>query len=804
MVWRGAGFFLAWFAVGVAPSLATDPAVDRTSLQEEGRLIVDLMQNMHVTGRAFRDIGGAEILKLYLDQLDPEHLFLTANEIETLSIRYQRTLKSVYLMKGDATPAKDLHALVTKRADARLKWLRSLLEKPLPDRPEEVFKDLEKPVANDRELNEFWERKVLDATLRWELAGLKREAAQRKVLLQFEEGVERYRTTPDSEIRAAFFDAAMRTFDAHSGYFSPDTAREASARLSGFSSGVGLRLEKQKNHLVIASVIPGSPADVEGSFGPGDRVEQAFDETGQVLADGQASLLTWDRVLNGKTGTRVKLVGVTPRGPVATVLVAEELVVPADLAYATTISLASEPGEARRRALVLRWPSFYTRDDQKRGYSLEADLRELLSAAGPVDLVVADVRDNPGGSLPEAVAAVGLFLPQVTAVRIGHPNGKTDALPTMGSPAWTGPLAVLVSAHSASASELFSAAMQHHKRSWIIGPPHTFGKGTVQQYMDLNRSALHANRATEWGTARVTTDLFLRPDGRPIQRVGVASDLVVPWPGYSEENLEEAIPYALEPKAFSVSDEPGVITDLRGPTTILERERANIATRAEGWDYAYRLVEVSDASKRENGDTLAFGSRLKVLREQVTSWLELREQGSKFIAHSPLAIDRLRLSRVEEKHGLHRNLAFERVRTSGRPLLRRNWYACYVASDGQVQEQDLRKSQFIAWAPLAQKCSGLWAVRGIEKATDIDAAALMQQLDLLEDWSDAELAGLAGDLGIAASDTPTFFEAIDALLMAGLVADEPMRRNREKVDLPLLAALRLHAWPVPLNTPPSP
>ena len=175
------------------------------------------------------------------------------------------------------------------------------------------------------------------------------------------------------------------------------------------------------------------------------------------------------------------------------------------------------------------------------------ELIETMKATG-LDGLVIDLRQNPGGLLTEAVALSGLFVPSGPVMLSRGQNGQAkELLITAGEPIYTGPLAILTSSHSASASEVFAGAMKFHRRALVIGEASTFGKGTMQSYIELAKAtgAKPGQGAETWGTLRLTTERFFLPDGIAVQINGIPSDLVLPLPESTGRDREADLTHAL-------------------------------------------------------------------------------------------------------------------------------------------------------------------------------------------------------------------------------------------------------------------
>lgn len=331
-------------------------------------------------------------------------------------------------------------------------------------------------------------------------------------------------------MRERFFDAIIRSYDPHSGYFSADSSREFALEMEKAVVGLGLNLRKENGHCVVAAVHSGGSADLNSAIAPGDHIE--------ALAEGDAPWIETDhlrlreivKLMRGTAGAKLR-VAYRPGGTasrIETTLERTRIILGDDRAQGAVSEVPGTEGKKRRIGWI-DLPSFYTAGENSSLTSGARDVRELLGqmATAPLDGLVLDLRDNPGGALTEAVALSEIFLPQGLVMLSRGMDAKLKEHSMQPSePLFKGPLVVLVSPHSASASEVFAGAMRHHKRAVIVGPGPTFGKGTVQAYIELSKN--FGSDADDWGTLRVTTERFYQPGGQAVQRAGITPDIFFP------------------------------------------------------------------------------------------------------------------------------------------------------------------------------------------------------------------------------------------------------------------------------------
>jgi carboxyl-terminal processing protease len=546
---------------GATPSLENRiPRDDRRLLQNEALFIIELLQDYHYASRPFRDLDSPEFLDRYLSRLDPDRLIFTAGDVGFLHRRFDRNLKTVYLFAGDLRPGFEIYDFFAARANTRSDWILARLQRPF---------DLNHPgTINLRREESLWPADAAAADALWEqwlqarLVGAIARGASREEALARERDFaakshEHLAGVDPLVVREQFLTCLLEFFDPHSGYFSRENADEFDVEMTGAVVGIGLDLQAVGGRFLVQAVRPGGPCDLSGEIWPGDEIVSVAE--GKAPARRLAGLRLRDvvRLIRGNPGSRLAL-AVRAAGhpgdlrPIT--LTRARVNLPADHARALLVRV---PGASIPRKIgVIVLPTFYG-SEAKDGVSvsMSAEVRDLvrkLAEAGAQALVV-DVRDNPGGLLIEGARLTGLFLqggPLVfTQGLAGKPEILHDDDPTA---AFAGPLVVLTSPQSASASEVFSGALQCYRRALVVGTGSTFGKGTVQSYMDLH---ILPNLPPEikrlGGVARVTDQLYYLPDGRSPQSTGVLPDIVLPAyrpPGLRTESL---LPHALPATTIS-------------------------------------------------------------------------------------------------------------------------------------------------------------------------------------------------------------------------------------------------------------
>ncbi len=550
-----------------ATTQPTEPVQFKPSLDQRLRsnLATKFLANWHYKDTRLDDELSVKIFDRYLDLLDPNFSFFLASDIETFS-PYRLNLDEA-LQHADPAPAYDMFNVYVVRVHERVKFAREQLKEPMDFTVDESYgwdRSDVKWAKSEKELNEFWRQRVKNDFLRLRLAG-KEDANIIETLDDRYHNLDRRITELDSDdIFQFFMNAYAQSIEPHTAYMSPRSSEnfEISMRLS--LEGIGALLGRENEYTNIARVVTGGPADKDGRLKAGHRVTAV----GQGREGKMVDVIGWrvDDVVDLIRGPKLTVVRLEvfhedtgPDGPVTIIdIVRDEVKLEEQAAKSRIIELPGE-GDEIVKVGVIDLPVFYL-DFNGRAQNLPdyrsstRDVRNLINemkAEGIQGLVV-DLRNNGGGSLLEATTLTGLFIDEGPVVQVRNSSGRIsteeDTDPGM---AWDGPMAVLVNRYSASASEIFAAAIQDYGRGLIIGET-TFGKGTVQNLVDLDDYA-PAGDAGKMGQLKITMAQFFRVNGGSTQNKGVEPDIRFPSAGdpedYGERSLDNALPWTEIPAA---------------------------------------------------------------------------------------------------------------------------------------------------------------------------------------------------------------------------------------------------------------
>jgi len=570
---------LALCALVLTAATAAPPVV-AASKETIAMSVGRLLEEGHYTRQKLNEEISKKFLQSYLELLDFSHLFFTQQDVDALNTKYGNSIAGDVLL-GTLKPAYEIYALYTKRVDDRVAKIKELLKQPI-DFKSNATVELSRQKApwpkDEAEADQLWRGRITNELLQEHLSEHPIEPAPQLVARRYDRLARNVHEQDKDEQIKLFLDALAQAYDPHSEYLSKADMKNFSINMGLSLVGIGAMLRSEDGYAKIESLVPGGPAQLDGRLKVGDRIT--------AVAQGQADYvdvreMRLDKVvemIRGKKGTRVRLLAIPsdatdPSRRKNVELVRDEIKLKDQEARADIIIKKDENGDP----IKLGWltlPSFYA-DMDRHQKSTTRDVLALLKRLKKENIagLVIDLRRNGGGSLEEALSLTGLFLKSGPIVQTKDYNGsiRISSDPDPGI-AYSGPLIVLTSRQSASASEIFAAALQDYGRAVIVGDKNTFGKGTVQTILPIGRFAsLLGSHSDEDGALKLTIQKFYRVAGGSTQLHGVASDIVLPslsdLPEFGEGALKNALAYdeVTKAKYTKWSDNHSLFVDqLRG------------------------------------------------------------------------------------------------------------------------------------------------------------------------------------------------------------------------------------------------
>ena len=526
------------------PLAAPVSALEDASLQPSdrhakiSRLVTTLFEHSHYSQVDIDDDVSSQMLDRYIEAMDGNRHYFLASDIAEFEA-YRTELDDV-VKRGELDPVFEMYERYTVRTRERLNHAIALLDEEPDFTIDEryVFDRTEMPWAVDQaELDEIWRKRVKNDGLSLVMTGKSWDETSELLRKRYERVLKRVDQINSDDVFEAFMNAYSHTLDPHSSYFSPRNSEEYRIQMSLSYFGIGASLLLQDDYIAVLNVIPGGPAAVDGSIKPNDRITAVGQGDDGQLVD----VVGWRlddvvELIRGPGGTTVRLqvlgAGAAPGSETHVIaLIRDKIKLEAQAAQKERMEI--QRGDQTLNIGVIQVPSFY-QDYNARAAgaddytSTTADVRRLISELEEegIDGLVLDLRNNGGGHLSEATSLTGLFIERGPVVQLRDTNGRIEVLKDP-SPAkvYDGPLAVLVNRYSASASEIFAAAIQDYKRGVVIGQQ-TFGKGTVQNLYPLDRYAPGSD--PRFGQLTLTIGKYYRVTGGSTQHRGVLPDIELP------------------------------------------------------------------------------------------------------------------------------------------------------------------------------------------------------------------------------------------------------------------------------------
>jgi carboxyl-terminal processing protease len=589
---------------------ATELLAPKTEQRFASRLATRFISSYHYHAQDLDQALSERIFDQYLRLLDGNRVYFVAEDITDLE-RYRTHLHEA-LRSADLEPAFDIFNRYVRRVAERTDFALKLLESDFDFSVDEEyrFNRTEQPWAADLdELDEVWRQRVKNDWLLLKLADQDDEQIVETLSRRYSNLNRRIAEFNSEDVFQFFMNAFTRSIEPHSAYLSPRSVDnfEISMRLS--LDGIGAMLQRETDYTTIMEIVPGGPADLDGRLQPGDRivgVAQGDEEMVEVIGwrlDDVVSLIRGER----ETVVRLEVLPAESglSGPARTIDITRDQVRLEEQAAKSEL-IEVPMGDEVFRIGVINLPVFYV-DFQGRARnepnyrSSTRDTRRLINElkAEGIDGLVIDLRGNGGGALIEATTMTGLFIDEGPVVQVrdsqGRVNLERDREPGM---AWEGPLGVLVDRRSASASEIFAAAIQDYGRGVILGET-TFGKGTVQNLINLDEFSRSEN--ARLGQIKLTMAQFYRIGGGSTQSRGVIPDIALPTHGdpedFGESALEFALPWGeIEPAEYRpVAD----LSALIGPARLRHERRLE-----EDDDLKALLEELAEWEEQSERETV--------------------------------------------------------------------------------------------------------------------------------------------------------------------------------------------------------
>ncbi len=502
----------------------------------------------------------------FLESLDPWKLYFLQSDIDGFLAK--RDSLDDLVKRGDVTFAYEVLARFLQRVDQRLPLIEKLIDAPLDFTEEEsmvVDREATRWAQSEAEAEDTWRKRIKYDLLVQKMEETPPDEAKDKLHRRYRSFAKRMHQMTADELLETYLSSLTSSFDPHTSFMSPGTLENFEIQMRLQLDGIGAQLKSEDGYTTIVDLTPGGAAERDGRLKSKDRVVGVGQNTdGELVDTVDMNLNEVVKMIRGKRGTvvRLKVIPVGETAPKVYDITRDKIELKDAEARGEIIEHGLKADGSPYRIGVINLPSFYmdmagAQQGQSEYKSTTRDCRRLLDEFRQerVDCVALDLRNNGGGSLPEAIKLTGLFIDRGPVVQIKDADQQVrpydDVDPGV---AWDGPLVVLTNKFSASASEILAGAIQDYRRGLIVGDDATHGKGTVQSLLDLGRQLFQRfDNAPSLGAIKITMQQFYRPSGASTQLEGVKSDVVLPsitsHLPVGESDLDHAIPFDRVPAA---------------------------------------------------------------------------------------------------------------------------------------------------------------------------------------------------------------------------------------------------------------
>ncbi len=554
---------LCLFLATVSPALAFEagppPALEPLPQQvQAARLTAEFLTRFHYKPVPLDDALSTKIMDRFIKSLDPDRLIFLKSDVDGFMANKAKIDDAI--KQENLSIPFSIFNIYEKRITDRMTYARSLLNTKFDFSEQESYplmRDKAPWPATDEESKDLWRKRVKNDWLRLKLAG-KDDASIRDTLeKRYQNSLERIYKYKSDDVFQMFMAAYTTSVDPHTDYFGASASAEFDISMKLSLVGIGAVLQERDDYITIRELVAGGPAQVSGKIAVGDRITGVGqDENGPMKEVVGQRLDEVVQLIRGAKGSTVRL-DILPAnaGPDAKhqiiSLVRDKISLEKQAAQKSVLDV--KDGNATRKIGVITLPAFYEdiearRKGDKDYRSASRDVAKLITELkqDKVDGILFDLRNNGGGSLSEAIELTGLFVGKGPVVQQRNANGKVKVeSDDLSTPAWQGPLGVLINRGSASASEIFAAAIQDYGRGVIIGEP-SFGKGTVQTVVNLDEVA--NNPEPKFGELKLTIAQFFRVNGGTTQLRGVTPDISLPGlfdlKTVGESSFDNALPWS--------------------------------------------------------------------------------------------------------------------------------------------------------------------------------------------------------------------------------------------------------------------
>lgn len=590
-------------------------ATPRPREETIAKLVCQLIEKEHLKHENINDTISQRLVEKFVKELDPNKLYFYQSDIDNLNV-YRSKLDDA-LKQGNVDFAYQTFQLYLRRLDERIAEAEKLIDAQHDFTIDETMvidsKDLSW-ATNESELSDRWRKRIKYDLLLQKLEDTKDKEARERLHKRYRTIKRTMHQFESDDILEMYLSALAACFDPHSGYMSPRSQADFDIVMKLSLEGIGAALKSDDGYTVVATVVPGGAAALDGRLKVGDKIVGVGQETGDIVDVVDMKLSNVVTLIRGKSGSKVRL-RVQQSGSIESkeyLLTRRKIELKSSEVKGEIIDAATRVKGGHGKIGVIHIPSFYrdfgeAQNGAEEFKSTARDVKAVLAdfqAKGGVDAIVIDLRTNGGGALSEAIEVSGLFIDQGPVVQIKDRNGNVKALddeePGVDA---RQPLVVICNRLSASASEIFAGVIKDYQRGLIIGDTTTHGKGTVQNVTSVNKNMdmfTLFKPPPERGALKLTIQQFYRVNGASTQNLGVESDIVIPslldHMDLGESSLDNALAFDrihAAPHQSVLKVNPGIVSQLS------ERSKKRIAADKDFQEVEKDIVKYVERKKRK-------------------------------------------------------------------------------------------------------------------------------------------------------------------------------------------------------------
>ncbi len=554
-----------WFLVtglvltGVAVRMAWAELQPARNDAQVAKAVSVLLPSEHLSKQALNDEIADRALKTYLKTLDPMKVYFNQSDVDAFKQRTQTLDDQV--LKGDISFAYEVFNTFLKRVEERLLIVGQVLAMEHDFTVDEEMisdADVAAYAKNGAESLDVWRKRIKYDLLLQKSDKLEGKEAREKLTKRYTNFARRMKQFSNDEVLEMYLSSFTTAYDPHTTYMSPSSLENFEIQMRLELDGIGAKLQDVDGYTVVKEIVPGGAADKDGRLKPEDKVMGVGQgEAGEMTDVVDMKLGDVVDLIRGKRDTIVRL-KVLPNGggePKVYNITRARIELKDSEARSEIVEAGAKPNGQPFKIGFIDLPSFYMDMEGARKRlpdfkSTTRDVKKILETfqSKGVDAVVLDLRKNGGGSLTEAINLTGLFIDEGPIVQVKDADNNVQHYDDLDKgTAWDGPLIVLSSKFSASASEIFAGAIQDYGRGLIVGDYTTHGKGTVQSLLDLTRQlGFRAFGSPKLGALKLTMQQFYRPNGDSTQNRGVVSDIELPSITTHLDVAESDLDYAMK------------------------------------------------------------------------------------------------------------------------------------------------------------------------------------------------------------------------------------------------------------------